>query len=201
MKLLNKIQQELRAPKSQNNSFGNYKYRTCEDILEAVKPLLGTGVLLISDDVVQLGDRYYVKATASLIDGDKRYEVTAYARETLSKTKFDEAQITGSASSYARKYALNGLFCIDDTKDADHEDNTSKSTVLPVKAKVEISKAVDVKKKQIKDLCDSIALNPISKEEYASYIKSQTGLEPSVKNLDEIIVRLTKIKSGEVNEY
>jgi hypothetical protein len=144
MKLLNEIQQKLKAAKGQTNSFGGYKYRSCEDILSAVKPLLGSGVLIITDEIVQLGtgsgeivvqvsdkktgnvtrttmpdSRYYVKATATLTDGDKNVSSTAYAREAFSKKGMDTAQITGSASSYARKYALNGLFCIDDTKDAD----------------------------------------------------------------------------------
>ncbi len=119
MEILNKIQKELKAPKGQKNNFGNYKYRSCEDILEAVKPLLGTAVLIITDEIVLIGDRHYVKATAVLTDGDKQATSTAYAREPLDKKGMDLSQITGATSSYARKYALNGLFCIDDTKDAD----------------------------------------------------------------------------------
>jgi hypothetical protein len=116
----------LKAPKNQFNQFGKYKYRNCEDILEAVKPLLGEGTLTLSDHVVQIGDRYYVKATATLKDSyGKEESVTAYARESEDKKGMDDAQITGAASSYARKYALNGLFCIDDTKDADSKDNTN----------------------------------------------------------------------------
>ena len=113
------IQSKLKAPKGQMNKFGGYKYRSCEDILEAVKPLLGDLVLTISDDIVAVGDRVYVKATATLSDGGHTVSTTAFAREAETKKGMDEAQITGSASSYARKYALNGLFCIDDTKDAD----------------------------------------------------------------------------------
>jgi len=119
MKVLNKIQKELKAPKSQENSFGKYRYRSCEDILEAVKPLLGNAVLIITDEVVMLGDRFYVKATAILKDDKETAQVSAFARESLDKKGMDTAQITGATSSYARKYALNGLFCIDDTKDAD----------------------------------------------------------------------------------
>ena len=121
MKLLNEIQQKLIAHKEQYNTYGKYKYRSAEDILEAVKPLLGDAILVISDEMVQLGDRYYVKATVTLTAGDpqKIESATAYAREPLSRKGMDESQITGAASSYARKYALNGLFCIDDTKDAD----------------------------------------------------------------------------------
>lgn len=117
------IQQNLKAPKNQYNSFGDYHYRNCEDILEALKPLLAEvkAVILIHDDVVLIGDRFYVKATATLQDAESQDNIsnTAYARETEQKPKMDAAQITGSCSSYARKYALNGLFCIDDSKDPD----------------------------------------------------------------------------------
>lgn len=119
MEILNTIQRMLKAPKGQRNTFGNYNYRSCENILEAVKPLLGEATLTISDEIVLVGDRYYVKATATLTCGKEEKSVSAYAREAVTKKGMDEAQITGAASSYARKYALNGLFCIDDTKDAD----------------------------------------------------------------------------------
>lgn len=124
------VQNELKAPKSQYNSFGNYNYRNCEDILEAVKPLLAKhGLLLtITDDVVFIGERYYIKAVATVTDGNKSISSTAYAREELSKKGMDSSQITGSASSYARKYALNGLFCIDDTRDADSQKTPQTAT-------------------------------------------------------------------------
>lgn len=122
MKLVN-IQAELKAPKNQVNAFGKYKYRSAEDIIEAVKPILfkHQSALLISDEIVQVGDRIYVKATAMLVDelSEDRISVSGWAREEEVKKGMDAAQITGSASSYARKYALNGLFAIDDTKDAD----------------------------------------------------------------------------------
>ena len=124
--MLNEIQKKLKAPKGQKNTFGNYAYRSCEDILEAVKPLLGDAVLTLTDDIVQVGSRYYVKAVATLQDKDVVFSTTAFARESEVKKGMDESQITGAASSYARKYALNGLFCIDDTKDADTKDNTDK---------------------------------------------------------------------------
>ena len=116
------IQAELKAPKGQTNDFGKYKYRSCEDILEAVKPLLKKHdcVLTLSDEMIEVGGRVYVKATANFVHvGKGMIEVTACAREAETKKGMDDAQITGAASSYARKYALNGLFCIDDTKDAD----------------------------------------------------------------------------------
>jgi hypothetical protein len=123
MKLV-KIQAELKAPKNQVNSFGKYKYRSAEDIIEAVKPILFKyeTALLISDEIVQVADRVYVKATAMLIDENNEelpIKVYGWAREEDVKKGMDAAQITGSASSYARKYALNGLFAIDDTKDSD----------------------------------------------------------------------------------
>ena len=128
-----KIQAELKAPKGQYNSFGKYKYRSCEDILEAVKPLLNGIVLTICDDMVMLGDRFYIKATATLSDGAESISNTAFAREPLDKKGADASQITGMASSYARKYALNGLFLIDDTKDADTMDNSEQPKAKPVR--------------------------------------------------------------------
>ena len=126
LKKLLEIQVELKAPKNQYNSFGNYSYRSCEDILEAVKPLCKKHgcVLTLSDTVKQIGDRYYIEATAMLFDAEsaEMISATASAREPQTKKGSDESQITGAASSYARKYALNGLFDIDDTKDADAED-------------------------------------------------------------------------------
>lgn len=122
------IQHKLKAPKGQYNSFGKYNYRSCEDILEGVKPLLKKHnlALLINDEVVQIGERYYVKATAKITDGREFVIATAYAREPDTKKGMDESQITGATSSYARKYALNALLCIDDTKDADTMDNSKK---------------------------------------------------------------------------
>lgn len=112
------IQQNLKAPKNLKNTFGNYAYRSCEGILEAVKPLLNGLVLSITDDVIAVGDRIYVKSTATLTDGENSHSVSALAREPMSKKGMDDAQVTGATSSYARKYCLNGLFAIDDAKDA-----------------------------------------------------------------------------------
>ena len=117
------IQAKLKAPKGQENKFGGYRYRSCEDIMEAVKPLLDGLAMTVNDEIVLIGDRYYVKATAIITDGQQVIQNSAYAREALSRKGMDDSQITGSASSYARKYALNGLFLIDDTKDADTQDN------------------------------------------------------------------------------
>lgn len=122
------IQSELKAPKGQYNSFGKYNYRSCEDILEGVKPLLAKHglVLTIQDSIELIGDRYYVKATATITDGKENVSTSAYARESLDKKGMDASQVTGATSSYARKYALNGLLAIDDTKDADTMDNSKK---------------------------------------------------------------------------
>lgn len=130
------IQQGLNAPKSQRNDFGNYNYRSCEDILQAVKPLLSETktVVLLSDSVVEIGGRIYIRATAMLRDTESAEYIMAeaYAREEESKKGMDASQVTGAASSYARKYALNGLFAIDDNKDSDAT-NTGGSEQKPVK--------------------------------------------------------------------
>lgn len=133
MSILQQIQSELKAPKTQTNKFGGYNFRSCEDILEAVKPLLAKhkAKLTISDDLVAVGSRVYVKATARFVCGDEVEFTSGYAREAETKKGMDEAQITGSASSYARKYALNGLFCIDDTKDADATNTHGKEAKGP----------------------------------------------------------------------
>lgn len=121
MNTLAKIQSLVKAPKGQFNNFGKYKYRSAEDIMEAVKPVINPlGFwLTVSDEVVLLGNRFYIKATAMLTDGTNTYTSTSFAREEEIKKGMDGSQITGSSSSYARKYALSGLFCLDDNKDAD----------------------------------------------------------------------------------
>jgi len=129
---LSRIQAELKVPKGQINKFGNYKYRSCEDILEAVKAVKGECSILLNDEVKLIGDRYYVEASASLVYGDTAVSVKASAREPEIKKGMDSSQITGTASSYARKYALNGLFAIDDTKDADTQDNTKEGAQEPM---------------------------------------------------------------------
>ena len=126
--LLNKVQTELVAPKNQYNAFGKYNYRSCEDILEGVKSLLKEHncIILISDSIEMVGDRIYVKATAKFVECEtgETIENTAFARESLTKKGMDDSQVTGATSSYARKYALNGLLLVDDSKDADSMDNS-----------------------------------------------------------------------------
>lgn len=135
MSKLAEIQQKLKVPKNQYNNFGKYKYRSCEDIVEAVKPLLQGASLTLSDEIVLIGDRYYIKATATLEENEKSWSKHGWAREPENKKGMDESQITGAASSYARKYALNGLFAIDDEKDADTKSPTDNE---PIKNKSEI---------------------------------------------------------------
>ncbi len=155
MEELINLQSELKAAKNQYNTFGKYKYRSAEDILEAVKPLLKKYKchLTISDEMVVLGDRYYVKATATLTKEGESISTTAYAREEESKKGMDASQITGSTSSYARKYALNGLFCIDDTKDPDHT-NTHGKEVKPAPRAVNPKETVE---KELKGAIDVLS--------------------------------------------
>ena len=123
--ILQQIQSELKAPKSQRNNFGGYNDRSCEDILEALKPVLAKykAAIILTDEMVEVGGRIYVKATATLKTDNESISGVAFARETETRKGMDEAQVTGAASSYARKYALSGLFALDDTKDADTMDN------------------------------------------------------------------------------
>lgn len=132
---LSQIQSKLNAPKGQYNSFGKYYYRNCEDILQALKPILSEHKchVSLSDEVVMVGNRFYIKATATITDSENNsFSTTAFAREAESKKGMDESQVTGSTSSYARKYALNGLFAIDDNKDADTLNNHADFTNQPV---------------------------------------------------------------------
>ena len=165
------IQSELKAPKSQYNNFGKYAYRNCEDILEALKPLLKEhkSTVYISDEIVTVLERFYIKATVTFIDAETGESITntAYAREEESKKGMDGSQVTGASSSYARKYALNGMFAIDDTKDSDFTNTTAKGDntglseaqikrLLAIASKVNISaddvKVVVAKKFGVQDL-------------------------------------------------
>lgn len=146
MKELIEIQNRLKAPKGQYNNFGKYKYRSCEDILEALKPLLYENrcELTLSDEMVPVGNRIYVKATSTLKnEAGETVTTTAFAREEEIKKGMDASQVTGAASSYARKYALNGMFCIDDTKDSDstNNGNTSEETDYLAMALQEVNAA------------------------------------------------------------
>lgn len=171
---LNKIQSELKAPKGQYNKFGKYSYRSCEDILEALKPhLLKYGcVVTLTDDMQLIGERYYLKATATITDADSGKSVSnvALAREDKERAGMSESQITGTASSYARKYALNGLFLIDDTKDADtdayHEQTTGEKHKEEPKIAAATAKANDVKKLLVKISGDKTIAQQVWNEQY-----------------------------------
>lgn len=134
--ILSTIQTTLKAPKNQYNKFGKYNYRSCEDILEALKPILSDlkAAVVIEDDLVLVGERYYIKATATLKFEDESVSVSAFAREGEDQAGMAPSQLTGATSSYARKYALNGLFCIDDNKDADSTNTNEKPSTAPSKA-------------------------------------------------------------------
>ena len=171
---LNKIQSELKAPKGQYNKFGKYSYRSCEDILEALKPhLLKYGcVVTLTDDMQLIGERYYLKATATITDADSGKSVSnvALAREDKERAGMSESQITGTASSYARKYALNGLFLIDDTKDADtdayHEQTTGEKHKEEPKIAAATAKANDVKRLLVKVTGDKQVAAQVWNEQY-----------------------------------
>lgn len=187
-KKLAEIQQTLKAPKGQVNKFGNYRYRSCEDILEAVKPLLGDCALTLSDEMVEVGGRVYVKATATLTDGKDSATNTAFAREAEMKKGMDDSQITGATSSYARKYALNGLFAIDDTNDADTQDNTE---INDPDAQLSMYKL-----QRIKALAETTGRT----EKLASVIKERFNKDKledlTMREADAIIQGLSNIKNG-----
>ena len=186
-KLFN-IQQKLNAPKNQRNNFGNYNYRSCEDILEAVKPLLNENkcVLKLSDEIIHTGERYHVKAIAILTDvetGEKE-SADGWAREEESKKGMDGSQITGASSSYARKYALNGLFCIDDNKDSDstntHEKVKSSDTNLStaqIKRLYTLAKIAGYDKAKIEQMISTKYKKDIKAHTKAEYDHICNGLE------------------------
>lgn len=181
---LTQLQNELKAPKGQRNSFGNYNYRSAEDILEAVKPLLKKYNLtqIISDDIELIGDRYYLKATVTLVNNENAEEkisVTALARESQVKKGMDESQITGTASSYARKYALNGLYAIDDTKDSDTNEY--------------VAQTINKKKKKIDELVKAVNKAKLNNSEVANLIKTNFNKEKSSQLDEEQLEELIEI--------
>lgn len=179
-KKLQRIQAELKVPKEQHNKFGDYDYRSTEDILEKVKPLLEKNelALTLSDDIVLIGERYYVKATVTLTDvnSEKTISVTTYAREQLSKKGQDEGQITGATSSYARKYALNGLFAIDGTADLDALPSEEKENQTQEEQKPK--RSLDV---VLRDMFDKGQFSNIQKEEVGGLIKQKEWFDKDLK--------------------
>ena len=199
---LHEIQLKLKAPKNQRNNFGNYNYRNAEDILEAVKPLLEDSLLVITDEPVLIGDWHYIKASAKFIEGKtaREYIVNAYARESFEKKGMDSAQITGAASSYARKYALNGLFLIDDTKDADTQDNTPREAIKPYsvprvvrpsedEAQGKRSGEQDEVEEMLKDGIKE-QLKILGKKATKSMVRELTDMEFEPQNFDAIYKKL-----------
>lgn len=183
LEALKVVQSKLNAPKGRKNSFGGYNYRSCEDICNAVKPLLAevNASVTLTDDIVMVGERIYVKATAVFKAGDESVVVTAFAREEKEKKGMDAAQVTGAASSYARKYALNGLFLIDDVKDPDTDEYTSRTQKGTAKATPK--KADDVDSELVVELCQQILTcnsvddihaiyDPYKNTPYAKYLTS-----------------------------
>ena len=188
---LNAIQQQLKAPKGQTNHFGKYKYRSCEDILEAVKPHLGECSLIVSDDITVHADRVYVKATATLVDenGHAIASATGLAREPQTKKGMDESQITGAASSYARKYALNGLFAIDDTKDADFSNNHGSA---PKQVAAPVTKITITQKSALVGLIERAEFTP---EQSAKAIKWVSA------NRTALLDELTTIEAAKLIQF
>ena len=165
VKKVAEVQRKLKAPKTQYNSFGKYNYRNCEDILEGVKPHLGDMILTVSDEIVMVGDRIYIKSTATITDGEHSVSNSALARESLSKKGMDDSQITGTASSYARKYALNGLLLIDDTKDSDHNSNSQHATKATQPDEIALNWVSAIKN-------GTTTLDAITEDSYKQYIQS-----------------------------
>lgn len=175
---LNIIQSKLKAPKGQFNKFGNYPYRSCEDILEALKPLLAETktVLVINDEIEFKGDRFYIRATCNLFDVESGENISnsAFAREPESKKGMDPAQITGSVSSYARKYALNGLFAIDDTKDSDSNENQRQTN--SGKPAAGNGQAVNVQKVR-NEIAQMLKVKNYDFNKFVGYLKQNYGVE------------------------
>jgi hypothetical protein len=198
-----RIQKELKAPKDQYNKYGNFKYRTLEQIMTAVKPLLEGAILTFNDELVMIGNRYYVKATANLTDDTETLSITAYAREEETKKGMDASQITGTASSYARKYAANGLFLIDDTRDADTQDNTQterKPATEPKKATKGGISVTDYKKLISQKMKDNGITAPEEQKDFYSFVmegKDETHLQDFIDKFDDA---LTTYKSYKENQ-
>jgi len=169
IKKLAEIQQALSAPKGQRNDFSNFNYRSCESILQAVKPLMGGALILLTDDIKVIADRVYVEATAEFHYENQVVKTKAFARENLIKKGMDEAQITGSTSSYARKYALNGLLMIDDNKDSDSQDNREEKKLPPVLTDNDKTWITNVK-------ADHSVLETITDPTYKAMIKKESGI-------------------------
>jgi|DEB0MinimDraft_4_1074332.scaffolds.fasta_scaffold63302_2 hypothetical protein len=200
-KKLSQLQQDIKAPKNKKNTFGNYSYRSCEDVMQSFKQINKqyNFFLSVTDEIINIGDRYYIKATAKITDGENIVENVAYAREDENKKGMDLSQLTGACSSYARKYALNGLFCLDDTKDPDTDDfqnesqnkqNKSQnkqnesvfdSTLPPQTKKIQFDEPSERLINEIKLMINMLSVDELEKKEivknytYESGISKNTG--------------------------
>lgn len=184
VEILSEIQSELIAPKNQFNEFGKYKYRNCEDILEALKPILlkHKAMVVISDEIVQIVDRFYVKATATIYLGNEKIGVSALAREPQERKGMDASQITGATSSYARKYALNGLFLIDDSKDPDSTNNGN-------------GKALEhISEKQLGIIRDKLIELERAESSFCAYMKIEKLEDMLVNDFNKAMVVLNNAK-------
>jgi ERF superfamily len=193
MKALVKIQSELKANKSNFNKFGNYSYRSAEDILEALKPLLlkHECILTLNDDILLVGNRFYVKATATILCEESTLSVSAFAREEETKKGMDGAQVTGSASSYARKYALNGLFAIDDTKDSDATNTHGKEQESKQAIAQQTQESKQATVQQIKIINDLIAQKGVDLQKFLTAYKIFEVSEIGFADAQKAITQLT----------
>lgn len=189
-----KIQQELKAPKNQYNDFGKYRYRSCEDIFEAVKPLLKELdlTLVMEDELYYIGDRYYIRATAILSDGKDSIRTSAFAREEETKKGMDGSQITGASSSYARKYALNGLFLIDDVRDSDST-NIESDIKTKEEAEAYVLSFGKYSGKTLKEVCES-------DKRYINWLFESEKADGTIKKCISLITGKKEISDEEMNE-
>lgn len=185
IKELSRIQRSLKAPKSQWNGFGKYSYRSCEDILLAAKPLLNDAVIILSDEIISVADRIYVKATATFKIGDQTISATGIAREPMIKKGMDESQITGSASSYARKIAIGGLLAIDDNKDADSNESGDSVNSITDEQITRICELIESTKSDMSLFLKAFSISEIGQLSNANYKVAISKLEKKMRQSNE----------------
>jgi len=209
-KKLSQLQQDIKAPKNKKNTFGNYNYRSCEDVMHSFKEINKqyNFVLNVSDEIINVGDRYYIKAIATLSDGENYITSTGYAREDENKKGMDLSQLTGACSSYARKYALNGLFCLDDTKDADTDEFQNKSqnnqnesvfesTLPPQTKQFQFEEPSEELINEIKNLIEMLPATIEEKKEIVKNYSQEEGIsKKSGKQWERYINNLDTLKNN-----
>jgi len=217
-KKLSQLQQDIKAPKNKKNTFGNYNYRSCEDVMQSFKEINKqyNFFLSVTDEIINIGDRYYIKATAKITDGENIVENVAYAREDENKKGMDLSQLTGACSSYARKYALNGLFCLDDTKDPDtdefrknqqnesqnkQKENVLESTLPPQNQQFKFDEPSEELLNEIKQLIELLPLDESKKlEKIQEYTEEKGTSKLSGKPWVRYINNLQTLKNN-FNSY